>query len=80
MSEAGDARVGRRLLQRTYQPGRMRALPLTSGPPRAAHLDPDAPRVVVRWDGQRWKLVAIVADLAAAQELMRPAKPGPELW
>ncbi|WP_110944887.1 DUF6087 family protein [Streptomyces niger] len=82
MSEWGDARFGRRLLQRTYQPGRMRALTLTltPGPPRAAHLDPDAPRAVVRWDGQRWKLVAIVDNLAAAQALMRPDKPGPEPW
>ncbi|WP_368396725.1 DUF6087 family protein [Streptomyces sclerotialus] len=50
-SEWGDARFGRRLQQRTYQPGRMRALTLTPGPPRAAHLDPDVPRAVVRWYG-----------------------------
>ncbi|MBZ4018023.1 DUF6087 family protein [Streptomyces purpurogeneiscleroticus] len=80
MSESGWDLFGRRLLQRTYQPGRMRALTLTPGPPRAAHLDPDAPRAVVRWDGQRWKLVAIVDNLAAAQALMRPDKPGPEPW
>ncbi|WP_372457183.1 DUF6087 family protein, partial [Streptomyces purpurogeneiscleroticus] len=47
---------------------------------RAAHIAPDAPRAVVRWDGQHWELVAIVDNLAAAQDLMRPAKPGPEPW
>ncbi|GAA0449137.1 hypothetical protein GCM10010361_11450 [Streptomyces olivaceiscleroticus] len=58
----------------------MRALTLTPGQPRAAHLAPHAPHAVVRWDGRRWKLVAIVDNLAAAQALMRPDKPDPELW
>ncbi|MFD7714187.1 DUF6087 family protein [Streptomyces sp. NPDC059786] len=68
------------MLRRTYQPGRMRAVALVPGPPRAAHLDPDAPRAVLRWDGRCWKLVAVVADLAAAQDRMRPEHPGPEPW
>ncbi|MFC6063756.1 DUF6087 family protein [Streptomyces ochraceiscleroticus] len=50
------------------------------GPPRAAHLDLDAPRAVVRWGGWRWKLVAIVDNLAAAQDLVRPEKPGLQPW
>ncbi|GAA2288668.1 hypothetical protein GCM10010145_68840 [Streptomyces ruber] len=80
MSKASEERFGQRLLQRTYQPGRMRAVTLVPGPPRAAHLVPDAPRAVLRWDGERWKLVAVVADLATAQERMRPKRPGPEPW
>ncbi|MEU7484844.1 DUF6087 family protein [Streptomyces sp. NPDC042319] len=48
--------------------------------PRNPPQDSDAPRAVLRWDGQHWKLVAIVETLAAAQSLMRPDKPGPELW
>ncbi|GGZ42783.1 DUF6087 family protein [Streptomyces poonensis] len=80
MSRTGDEQFGRRLLERTYQPGRMRAITLVPGPPRAAHRDPHAPRAVLRWDGERWKLVAVVADLAAAQARMRSDHPGPEPW
>ncbi|WP_050515196.1 DUF6087 family protein [Streptomyces rimosus] len=73
-------RWGRRLLARTYQPGRMRAVTLRDGPPRAAHLDPQLPRAVLRWTGVKWELVKVVPDLAAAQRLMRPRKAGPEPW
>ncbi|WP_374936950.1 DUF6087 family protein [Streptomyces sp. Ru73] len=54
--------------------------PSPPGPPRAAYLDLEAPRAVVRWDGRRWKPVAIVGNVAAAQVLMCPAEPGPERW
>ncbi|MFF1715768.1 DUF6087 family protein [Streptomyces sp. NPDC058268] len=73
-------RWGRRLLARTYRPGRMRAVTLREGPPRAAHLDPELPRAVLRWTGSEWKLVQVVPDLEAAQRLMRPQKAGPEPW
>ncbi|WP_369380371.1 DUF6087 family protein [Streptomyces sp. cg36] len=75
-----DRLWGRRLLARTYQPGRMRAVTLRDGPKRAAHLDPELPRAVFRWTGTGWEHVATVDNLKAAQDLMRPAKPGPEPW
>ncbi|MFI6688023.1 DUF6087 family protein [Streptomyces sp. NPDC050485] len=67
-----DRRWGKRLLARTYRTGRMRAVTQRPGPPRAAHLDPELPRVVVRWSGTAWELVTVVPNLAAAQEFMRP--------
>lgn len=67
-----DRRWGQRLLARTYQVGRMKALPLGDGPRRAAHLSPDLPRAVLRWDGERWTLVKVVANLAEAKKLMYP--------
>ncbi|MFE7116132.1 DUF6087 family protein [Streptomyces sp. NPDC057654] len=76
-------RFGRRILARTYRPGRLRAVTLGQDPPRAAHLAPELPRAVMRWAGEAkgWKLVAIVPDLRAAQALMRPAgQPRPEPW
>ncbi|MEU2792584.1 DUF6087 family protein [Streptomyces sp. NPDC007100] len=75
-----NLRWGQRLLARTYQPGRMRAVTLREGPPRAAHLDPELPRAVLRWTGTKWQLVKVVDDLKAARDLMRPQKPGPEPW
>ncbi|MFE0063277.1 DUF6087 family protein [Streptomyces sp. NPDC059003] len=80
-----DRRWGLRLKARTYQKGRMRAVTLREGPPRAAHLDPELPRAVMRWSGKKtgWKLVKVVPNLAAAQEFMRPKdtkKPKLEPW
>ncbi|MFH8295034.1 DUF6087 family protein [Streptomyces sp. NPDC018059] len=83
MSERGEEinrRWGKRLLARTYQPGRMRAITLGEGPPRAAHLDPHLPRAVLQWTGQTWKLVKVVPNLAAAKALMHPKRTGPEPW
>ncbi len=79
-SEEVSRRWGARLLARTYRPGRMRAVTLREGAPRAAHLDPELPRAVLRWTGREWKLVAVVPDLAAATALMHPEPTGPEPW
>lgn len=66
-------RFGRRILARTYRPGRLRAVTLGQAPPRAAHVDPHLPRAVMRWTGERgWRLVAVVDSLPAAQALMHP--------
>ncbi|MFE4263324.1 DUF6087 family protein [Streptomyces sp. NPDC056883] len=34
--------------------GRLRAVPMAPGPARAAHVEPDKPRVIERWDGYSW--------------------------
>ncbi|MFD7162959.1 DUF6087 family protein [Streptomyces violascens] len=75
-----DRRWGQRLLARTYQKGRMRAVTLREGPQRAAHLDPELPRAVLRWSGEAWVLVKVVPNLAAAKKLMHPKTTGPEPW
>ncbi|MFD4986501.1 DUF6087 family protein [Streptomyces sp. NPDC058374] len=58
--------------------GRMRAVPLGSGPNRGAHVEPGAPRAIEEWDGTQWVTVGVVPDLAAAQTLLYPPQPEPE--
>ncbi|WP_031520917.1 DUF6087 family protein [Streptomyces sp. NRRL F-5123] len=58
--------------------GRLRAVPLVSGDtPRAAHLNPDEPRAIQRWNGHTWEPYAVVPSLAAAQRLLYPAAEPP---
>ncbi|MGJ5751500.1 hypothetical protein FB563_4158 [Streptomyces puniciscabiei] len=53
--------------------GRLRAVPLVSGDgPKGAHLHPDSPRVIQRWNGCSWEPYASAANLAAAQRLLYP--------
>ncbi|MGW0999717.1 DUF6087 family protein [Streptomyces sp. NPDC002523] len=53
--------------------GRLRAVPLLSGGgPEGAHLHPDAPRVIQRWNGYACAPYASAANLAAAQRLLYP--------
>ncbi|MGC5042435.1 DUF6087 family protein [Streptomyces albidoflavus] len=55
--------------------GKLRAVPLTQGPHRGAHVDPDAPRVIQRWTGTEWETVGLADDLAAAKALLHPPPP-----
>lgn len=64
----------RREERRNRSMGRLRAVPLTEGPHRAAHVEPDAPRVIEEWDGSRWAAVGLVDDLAAAKSLLLTAQ------
>ncbi|MFF2719011.1 DUF6087 family protein [Streptomyces sp. NPDC058011] len=53
--------------------GRLRAVPLVSGDgPKAAHLNPDAPRAIQRWNGYAWEPYGTVANLAEARRLLYP--------
>ncbi|MFE1559004.1 DUF6087 family protein [Streptomyces sp. NPDC058734] len=60
-------RAGRRPLV-----GELRAIPLTAGPARGSHVQPDRPRVIVRWDGFAWEPSTVVPDRAAARRLIDP--------
>ncbi|MBZ9638197.1 DUF6087 family protein [Streptomyces sp. PSKA30] len=63
--------------------GRLRAVPVVSGDgPREAHLNPDAPRAIERWNGYVWEPHGFAADLAEAQAILypeasEPPTPGP---
>jgi hypothetical protein len=74
------AEIDRRWVSGSWQKGRMRAVTLREGPSRAAHLDPEMPRAVVRWTGEAWVLVKVVPNLVAAKKLMHPKTSGPEPW
>ncbi|MGI5251664.1 DUF6087 family protein [Actinacidiphila glaucinigra] len=56
--------------------GRLRAGTLAQGPRWGAHVAPDAPRLISRWDGHTWRPVAVVADLAQARAVLRAARNG----
>lgn len=50
--------------------GERKAVHFGDGPQRAAHLDPDAPRLIVEWDSCQWVPVTTVDDYAAAQRML----------
>ncbi|WP_328940280.1 DUF6087 family protein [Streptomyces sp. NBC_00250] len=54
---------------------RRRAVPLSGGPRREAHVDPAAPRAIEEWTGTEWQVVDVVENLAAAKALLRPPPP-----
>ncbi|MEU9715423.1 DUF6087 family protein [Streptomyces sp. NPDC047976] len=62
---------------RLRQPGELKALTLGSGPQRAAHLNPGAPRLIMEWDGFAWQPLTTVDDYAAACAYMNPV-PAPQ--
>ncbi|WP_310722601.1 DUF6087 family protein [Streptomyces sp. N2A] len=53
--------------------GRLRAIPLVTGDgPRGAHLNPDAPRVIQRWNGYSWEPHGCASNLAEAKRILYP--------
>ncbi|WAL73537.1 DUF6087 family protein [Kitasatospora sp. YST-16] len=50
---------------RRRRPGTRKAVPLDGS--RATHLDPQAPRMVLEWDGYAWQPIAVADGYAAAQ-------------
>lgn len=57
--------------------GRLRAVPITPGDgPRGAHVNPDAPRIIERWNGYSWEFYGFVASLDEAKRLLRPEVAG----
>ncbi|MFF2848709.1 DUF6087 family protein [Streptomyces sp. NPDC058001] len=58
--------------------GRLRAVLLISGNgPQGSHLNPDAPRVIQRWNGHAWEPYGFAANLAEAKRILYPASQEP---
>ncbi|MEU8526434.1 DUF6087 family protein [Streptomyces sp. NPDC048629] len=57
--------------------GERKAVPLGSGQRRGAHIAPDAPRLIVEWDGHAWQPVTLVDDYAAACRILNPTPEPP---
>ncbi|MFD9621859.1 DUF6087 family protein [Streptomyces virginiae] len=57
---------------RLRKPGEKKAITLNAGPQRAAHLDPDVPRLILEWDGFAWQALTMVEDYAAACRALSP--------
>ncbi|MEV0437706.1 DUF6087 family protein [Streptomyces spectabilis] len=62
----------RREERRAALKGKLRAVPLTEGPNRGQHVEPDAPRVIQQWNGTEWETVGVVDGLDAANALLYP--------
>ncbi|MFK0049931.1 DUF6087 family protein [Streptomyces sp. NPDC090741] len=51
---------------RLRKPGEKKAITLGAGPQRAAHLAPNAPRLILEWDGFAWQALSTVENHTAA--------------
>ena len=56
-------------------PGARKAVPLGDGPGRGGHVDPDAARGMLEWDGHQWAPSGVADDRAAAVEETGPQDP-----
>ncbi|MFE2533843.1 DUF6087 family protein [Streptomyces sp. NPDC059371] len=57
--------------------GRLRAVPIAPGNgPRGAHVNPDAPRGIERWNGHAWEPYGFAANLDDAKHLLYPVAAG----
>ncbi|HJD84899.1 DUF6087 family protein [Kitasatospora aureofaciens] len=56
--------------QRLRPVGQLRSVRLTGGRQRGAHVAPEGPRLIVRWDGYQWLPEAVAEDYAAAQRIL----------
>ncbi|MEU8543037.1 DUF6087 family protein [Streptomyces sp. NPDC048717] len=65
----------RREERRAAATGKRRAVPLTEGPHRAAHVELDAPRVIQEWTGTQRETIGVAEDLNAAKSLLYPPQP-----
>ncbi|MEW2135587.1 DUF6087 family protein [Streptomyces sp. NPDC005409] len=72
MTEEPLERWAARRQGRLRKPGELKAVTLGTGPQRAAHVDPDGPRLILEWDGFAWQPVMPVDDYAAARRVLNP--------
>ncbi|MEV5880775.1 DUF6087 family protein [Streptomyces sp. NPDC052101] len=73
MGELGDEPLSEWAARRAVRlrpVGERRAVTLSTGPQRAAHLDRDTPRLIMEWDGYQWVAVTTVDNYAAAQRML----------
>ncbi|MFF7127961.1 DUF6087 family protein [Streptomyces sp. NPDC008240] len=66
----GPERWAERRDKRLRPVGERNAVHLGDGPQRAAHLAPDAPRLIMEWDSCQWVPVTTVDNCAAAQRML----------
>ncbi|MEV0227132.1 DUF6087 family protein [Streptomyces sp. NPDC050704] len=65
----------RREARRNAAKGKLRIIPLSPGPHRGQHVDPDAPRVIQEWTGTEWETTGVVENLAEAKAILYPPQP-----
>ncbi|MGW4274119.1 DUF6087 family protein [Streptomyces seoulensis] len=68
-----DEPLSRWAERRDARIGQLRAVPLVNGgDPRGAHVNPDAPRAIQRWNGHLWEPYGFAANLAEAKRVLFP--------
>ncbi|MFB7781385.1 DUF6087 family protein [Streptomyces vinaceus] len=72
MTEEPLERWAARRQGRLRKPGERKAITLGAGPQRAAHVDPDVPRLILEWDGFAWQPLMTVENYAAACLALSP--------
>ncbi|MEO3754090.1 DUF6087 family protein [Streptomyces sp. B6B3] len=55
---------------------RYRVDTLSPGPRQGDHVNPEAPRLISRWNGYEWEAVAFAANLAEAKRFTHPETAG----
>ncbi|MFC5721451.1 DUF6087 family protein [Streptomyces gamaensis] len=55
--------------------GRLRVMTLAGGP-QGFHVNPEAPRLISRWNGYGWEAMGVAANLAEARRLLYPETAG----
>ncbi|MFD6468914.1 DUF6087 family protein [Streptomyces goshikiensis] len=70
MDEPLDRWAARRA-KRLRPVGERKAVTLVPGA-HGSHVHPNAPRLILEWDGYQWTTLATVADLAAARRYLNP--------
>lgn len=67
-----DKWAQRFLARQQERVGRLRAVPMAPGPARAAHVEPDKPRAIERWNGYAWQPYTVAANYAQAKQILYP--------
>ncbi|MEU3408846.1 DUF6087 family protein [Streptomyces sp. NPDC006670] len=57
---------------RLRKPGELKSVTLAPGPQQAAHVNPDAPRLILEWDGYQWTTKTVAENYAAACRILNP--------
>jgi len=47
-------------------------VPLSQGAPRASHVNPTGPRLLLEWDGYSWVPVGMADDYVAERQFLEP--------
>lgn len=68
-------RWAQRRERRQRPAGERRAVPLAPGTPRASHVNPVGPRVLLEWDGYSWVPVGMADDYAGERLFLEPPTP-----
>lgn len=71
-AEESLAQWAARRAQRRRPIGERKAITLAPGPPRATHVNPGVPRLILEWDGVQWTVATLANDYTEACRALDP--------